>query len=83
MNLAGIFTPYEPDAEFLISMITAMYAPASLAESDELVSNTDLLEQLRAMDPDLTPKHVYDAMIGMGFTAKPIDGAIYWSVMLM
>jgi len=81
MNLADVLTPYEPDAEFLISMITGMYAPASVAESDELVSNADLLEQLRAMDPELTPKHVYDAMTGMGFIAKPIDGAVYWPVM--
>ena len=73
--------PFVPDPEFLISMISGMYEPASSAsDADELVSNFDLLETLRAMEPELTYKHVYDAMLGMGFNARNIEGAVYWPV---
>lgn len=73
--------PYVPDPEFLVQMISGMYRPASVTQSDELVCNIDVLEALRAIDPELTSKHVYDAMIGMGFSPKNIEGLVYWPVM--
>lgn len=74
--------PYTPDPEMLVTLISAMYQPANSASSaDELVSGLEVLEALRETDPELTAKHVYDAMLGMGFIPKNIEGHVYWPVM--
>jgi len=74
--------PYVPDPEMLVQLISAMYKPASSAQSaDELVSSLEVLEALRETDPELTAKHVYDALLGMGFSPRNIEGHVYWPVM--
>ena len=75
---------YTPDPVALGDQIHAMYAPAeNAATADELVSGLDLLELLREVDPDIMPKHVYDAMVTAGFVPQYVEGHVYWPVLLM
>jgi len=70
------------DLEFMISIISGMYAPAlSAGEADEIIGSLDLLETLRETEPGLGPKDLYDIMLGMSFKPLPIDGHVYWPVM--
>jgi uncharacterized protein YjgD (DUF1641 family) len=74
---------YQPDPEMLAKLISAMFFAAESAETaDELASSIDVLEALRETDPELTSKHVYNAMLDLGFTPRTIDGHMYWPVML-
>lgn len=82
MNLLDLLSEsYTPDTKELNNLILSLYSPAvNAAESDELLSTLDILESLRETDPELTSKHVYDALIEIGFKPCNLEDRVYWPV---
>lgn len=76
-----LFSSYTPDPAMLVNLINTMYQPAeSAVTADEILSSIDILEALRETDPELSSKHVYDALIEIGFKPCNLEDRLYWPV---
>lgn len=61
-------------------LILDMYLPAANeAETDEYVSNTDLLDTMRGM-MEMEGEYLFSIMKELGFKTKLIEGTVYWMV---
>jgi len=61
-------------------MILDMYLPAANeTETDEFVSNTDLLDTMRGM-MEMEGEYLFSIMKELGFKTKLIEGTVYWMV---
>lgn len=65
----------------LEAVIKRMYLPAGSVEySDDLLSHTEIVENIRTTLPQVKAGHVFTKLVEMGFLSKTIEGTIYWLV---